>query len=471
MKRSAKIAVTTVSVIVVLLCAIYGVGVFYFSSHLFPSTKMGTEDVSLQSERQLTSEFNSVASNYSLDISGMGFSYKLTSSKIGMSVEANALASEALSHQDSMMWPLELFSSHDLSDLLNISYDEKSLKSIISNQVSIYNQDKKESQNATVVYDEDAEGYVVQPEVYGEQLSTKKVLAKVTEAIDSLEGECVLTDSEKAVPSITSDDERLKAAVEKGNQMIAGTINLVVGDDKSKVATIGKDEIVSWLSFDNKNLEPQIDSEALDKWVASTTEGLNTVGSKRTWKRADGTKCKVSGGSYGWKVDTSKLEDTITTNLKSGDYSDIELTSTKKAAVFAGKGKRDWKAYVDVDLSEQKVRYYDDNDKLKHECKCVTGTKGKHDTPEGVYTMDWRQSPRVLKGTNDNGTTYESKVTYWMPFIDARGIGLHDASWRSTFGGSIWKSSGSHGCVNLPPSEAKWFYQNLPTHVVVVVHK
>lgn len=471
MKPSVKIPLIVAAAILVVLCIVYAVGAFYFGDHLLPNTKMGTEDVSLQSERQLESEFNGAASNYSLDISGEGFSYKLDSDKISMSIEGGALAKDALKRQNAFAWPIEVFSSHDLSDLLDISYDQAALKKVIDNQVDIYNRDKTPCENATVVYDKDKGSFVVKDEVKGDQLDEEKVLSKVVECIDSLEKECVLSESEIEQPSILSSDERLEGAVEKGNSIASGSIKLVMDGTDDAVATIGKDEIVDWITFSDKDLSVGIDTEAMDSWLSKATEGVNTVGSKRSWTRADGTKCKVSGGSYGWRADIDSLGDTVSSHLKKADFSDVTIKSSKKAATYAGKGKRDWKAYVDIDLSEQKVRYYDDNDKLQHETSCVTGTKGKHDTPQGVYTIDWRQSPRILKGKNEDGSTYESKVTYWLPFIDARGIGLHDATWRSNFGGSIWKTSGSHGCVNLPPKDAKWFYENLPSHAVVVVHK
>ena len=47
-------------------------------------------------------------------------------------------------------------------------------------------------------------------------------------------------------------------------------------------------------------------------------------------------------------------------------------------------------------------------------------------------------------------------VSYWMPFNG--NIGMHDASWRSSFGGDIYKTNGSHGCINLPVSVAQELY-------------
>lgn len=54
-----------------------------------------------------------------------------------------------------------------------------------------------------------------------------------------------------------------------------------------------------------------------------------------------------------------------------------------------------------------------------------------------------------------------------MPFHN--GVGLHDASWRSEFGGTIYKYSGSHGCVNLPYSAAKAIYAEAEIGTTVIV--
>ena len=57
------------------------------------------------------------------------------------------------------------------------------------------------------------------------------------------------------------------------------------------------------------------------------------------------------------------------------------------------------------------------------------------------------------------GDSYETPVTYWMPFNG--GIGFHDAAWRESFGGVIFQSSGSHGCINMPLDMAALMYENI----------
>ena len=55
-----------------------------------------------------------------------------------------------------------------------------------------------------------------------------------------------------------------------------------------------------------------------------------------------------------------------------------------------------------------------------------------------------------------------------MPFNG--GLGMHDATWRSKFGGTIYKNSGSHGCINMPKNNAKKTYETIETNYPIVVH-
>ena len=47
---------------------------------------------------------------------------------------------------------------------------------------------------------------------------------------------------------------------------------------------------------------------------------------------------------------------------------------------------------------------------------------------------------------------------------------MHDAYWRSSFGGKIYKTNGSHGCINLPPAVAKTVYENISAGMPVLCY-
>ena len=52
---------------------------------------------------------------------------------------------------------------------------------------------------------------------------------------------------------------------------------------------------------------------------------MNTVGTERTWTREDGKVCTVSGGTYGWQVDTSSLADTVYNTMSQGGAETIDI--------------------------------------------------------------------------------------------------------------------------------------------------
>lgn len=66
------------------------------------------------------------------------------------------------------------------------------------------------------------------------------------------------------------------------------------------------------------------------------------------------------------------------------------------------------------------------------------------------------------------GEGYASPVDFWMPFHGD--IGFHDASWRSSFGGSIYKTNGSHGCINMPYAKAEELYNLVYPNVPVICY-
>ena len=86
-----------------------------------------------------------------------------------------------------------------------------------------------------------------------------------------------------------------------------------------------------------------------------------------------------------------------------------------------------------------------------------------------MFYLDTKTTKTYLKGRNNDGSKYSSFVNYWMPFNGA--VGLHDATWRSKFGGNIYKYNGSHGCINLPYSVAKKIYENINFNTLIIIYK
>lgn len=120
--------------------------------------------------------------------------------------------------------------------------------------------------------------------------------------------------------------------------------------------------------------------------------------------------------------------------------------------------------YVEVDIRLQKLWVVQGGEVVK-ETDVVTGneTEGTP-TPEGMYTIKSKSINTVLTGPD-----WRIPVNYWMPFHD--GCGLHDAEWKSEFGGRLYKKIGSHGCVNIPADRTKEIYDLVKVGTPVIIHK
>lgn len=469
-KSSKKPAVIAAIAVVLVLLVVYGAGFLFFSGHFFPNTNLNSEDLSMQPSDALAEKIQGQADSYTLTISGEGFSYSFDKSETAINIDPYQIAEDAAKRQDVALWFIEVFRQHDVSDIVVADYEEGALDSVIEEKVKAFNENQSTSVDATVTYSEAVDSFVLKPEVYGTQLDAEAVCKKAGECIKEMRTDCQLTEDDLIKPNVVSSDSRVMDAVQKANDLFPSPVSLML-NGSVKAATIDKASFGSWLYINPEDYSLVISQDGVSSWVDDKASGLNTVGSKRTWTREDGKVCTVSGGTYGWKVDTSSLSQKVYDALVAGGATSIDIPCSQSGNVYNGAGARDWGAYVDVDITEQTARYYDENGNLLHSCGVVTGkpVQGRN-TPTGVYYLNNKESPSTLVGYKSNGEKdYETKVTYWMPFV-GNSVGLHDAPWQASFGGTRYQTNGSHGCVNLSTADAQWFYQNLSKGVCIITH-
>lgn len=156
-------------------------------------------------------------------------------------------------------------------------------------------------------------------------------------------------------------------------------------------------------------------------------------------------------------VDVDKTADSILDSAKNGKTGSIV---TDKAAASGGG------SHLEINLAGQNVKYIK-NGNIVFTSSIVSGGPG-HRTRTGIFRINGKMRNVTLRGRNDDGSDYESHVNYWMPFDG--GNGLHDANWRGAFGGGIYISNGSHGCVNMPPSMAAQLFGIIPIGTIVYVY-
>ena len=199
-------------------------------------------------------------------------------------------------------------------------------------------------------------------------------------------------------------------------------------------------------------------SEYLTSYLSENLKDYNTVGNVRKFKTHNGNSIKLSGGTYGDVVNIDEEVKYVISLINSGKK------EKKRVPIYLiDLPDKLPNTYIEVDIGQQYLWYYV-NGKVKKSSPVVTGTKRIHDTPKGIYYISEKIPGKYL-----TGDTYRTWVNRWMRLTNM-GVGLHDATWRDSFGGSIYTYSGSHGCINLPYSFAVSLYNAVDWKTAVIIH-
>ena len=118
--------------------------------------------------------------------------------------------------------------------------------------------------------------------------------------------------------------------------------------------------------------------------------------------------------------------------------------------------------YIEVDMGQQRMYYYQNGECLVSVDVVTGNARRRWNTPEGINFVYAKQRNRILRGAD-----YATPVKYWMPVVG--NVGIHDADWRRDFGGEIYLTNGSHGCINTPPDVMSELYELVEKGTPVVM--
>lgn len=467
-RKALKVAGITLGSVVGVVVGIYLIGAAVFSLLFFPNTTAVGVDLSLKNSEDAQKLLQDKLSGHDFSLVGQGLRFNISANDVDIQLSDELVKSQMHQTVNPWAWPYEVFQTHDITDSFAVTIGSSNLADTLRAQADAVNVNATQPINATVAYNADEDTFKVVPEQYGTAIDVDRLIDFVSKEVVTLPDKIVLTDEIMVRPEITSDDPRLQNVIALANNYLKGASDFTFNGEV--VTHLGPDEIGPMIAIDPE-LNVSLNEESLTSWVNSTAASTGTVGSKRTYTRPDGKNVTVEGGTYGWGVDTEALKTLVRDAVTNGTPNNTELPFATKAAKIVSGNEADWGArFIDVDLSEQHVRMYDDSGTLVWESDCVSGLdNARHRTPTGVYFIESNAGSTTLRGFEDDGSKYESYVRYWMPFKD-NNWGLHDADWRSSFGGSIYTYNGSHGCVNLPVGKARELSNLVRVGDPVVVH-
>ena len=470
-KRQRNGASWVVGILAALVVAAYFGGVAFFSFNIMPNTTVNGEDLSLRAGSEVAEEVHARGAEYTAHVTGDGIDLGFESADIELSYDGDAFVEAILSQLQKWLWPYEVFQPHELELQKPVEFRAKKLRKLTNAAVETVNTTAQGPTNATIAFDTETGKFAIAEEALGTALDKKLVYEKVSEGVSDLLADIELGDAQLEQPTVFQDDERLATARELANSYVKSSIDLTVED--KRVYVVKPKLISNWIVV-NSDVEAELSLAAVTSWAQGPlSKKFDTVASSRTYERADGKTVTVKGGTYGWIIDGASLASALTGQLGSSNTDPIEIPMKARGEVW-NPGGADWGRYIDVDISEQHVRLYSARGKVLWESDCVTGNVSEgHDTPQGVYALLLKDKNRTLIGADedkDGKPDYKSKVKFWMPFL-GEDVGLHDASWRKYFGGDIYKTDGSHGCVNLPKKKASALYDIIEVGDVVSVHE
>ena len=440
---------------VVVLVGAVGGGLYWHESLKYktcflPGTIVDGMDVTGKTAAEVEDAIMEQLKGYKLTINGReDLSESITGEEVGLYAEFDDTLAKAIAAQKPMEWGKYRFgkSVNEVNTDALIRYNDEMLGEAVDSLSCMDKENMREPQEAKIS-DYTSGGYTIIKEDEGTELLEDKVKEAVAAAVMSLAESVDLEEQGCYVsPSITSEDEALKTACETMNKYVGARITYQFGD---KSETLSGDEIHNWLTVNGTSVG--INEGKATEYVKKLAASYDTAYKAKSLKTSYGKTVSITGGSYGYKINQAKEAATLVSLIKNGEQTSREPEYSQKGASRTGNDYGN--TYVEINLTAQHLYFYVKG-KLVVQSDFVSGNAAKGwSTPAGAYSITYKQRNATLKGQG-----YATPVSYWMPFNG--GIGLHDANWRKTFGGTIYKTNGSHGCVNLPPAVAKTIYENI----------
>lgn len=451
MKKTFKIIF---GLLLILIISIYIGGLFFFTNRYMPRTYINGRDFGLVKKSELKKTYEDLSRNFELEIisKDKNLNDKIAAKDFGY---VDSIGSESID-QTAFYWPVaSLVPKHYKVDS-DLKFDAEALDEKIKKLEPVMGQ-KDHSQDAKVIF-EDGE-FKVQDEVHGNFIKMDEFKNSILSHFGALKGELDLAgENLYQEPKITKDSEYIKNQLASYKDVYKKKIIFDFDDRKEELT--GQGIIAIYSKADDGTLA--LDEEKLKHFVERLAAKYDTYRTSRIFNSTGLGLMKVDGGIYGWLTDRKATREKIKEALVKEEP--VTIKPAYRQDAVSRKVDDVGKTYIEVDLARQKLWYYKDG-ALQLETNVVTGnpTKG-NGTPTGTDRIWSRERDRYL-----TGETYRSKVSYWAP-INWSGVGLHDASWRSNFGGNIYKSGGSHGCVNIPVPVMKNLFPQTFTGMPVIVY-
>lgn len=466
-KKPLVVIVVALTLLVGLLVVYVG-GAIYFSGRFFFNTQVSGVDFSRQTASAARDYVENKADDFYISIIAFDHSVEnIYADEIDLTFIASDVIENLLDEQNAFAWPLSLMRSQEIDVPFEIEFDEALLDARILT-LDVVTNGQTLPISATVVIENHEAVIVAHQE--GNVVDVKQLQTLLQTYVERLAPEfSTARDDLFMQPELTAQSAVIIDAFEAASHYLATAITYSVGEE----IVLDRQTISDWVTI-NEDLEVSLDESQVQAWLNEFIATVNTHGTTRELTTPTGREVSVTGGYYGWIVSRDLEFAELLSNIRNGEVIYREPIYFQRAESH---GPQDWgNTFLQVDLTEQHMWAFV-NGEMVFEAPVITGLpQGDRATPQGVYFILQMETPSVLIGATDPDTgqpIYETRVQYWMRTTWA-GHGFHDATWQeeagNAFGGTTYRTHGSHGCTNLTLADASILYNLIYLMMPVVVH-
>lgn len=474
MKKAFKIILAILITILIFASAAYMFGVYYFRDWYGPNTYINGQNVS----------FEDVAVTPDILLSYVEFDdFEITDSK-GETIhiegtdiyefdetEIARVTSEILKKENPFYWPWQLFNNTEYIYEPTLTLNEERLNEIIEESY-LGGLNRYRSGLCPYITYSDEDGYVLVDDTRN-LVDWELATSVITEAARNRNKSINLDDYD--IYRSSKVTQKFGDVYKEWNDLqkvidFEMTYKLCTGEDVVIDSAVMSSFVVK--DEENKPIYDEsgkftIDYVKVHDFVQKMSDDYDNMYTDKKFKTTRGDVVTIPYSrytTYGSLIDVEKeyseLCGILETMKSPGEREPIYRFKEDHGSYADNYGG----TYVDIDLTGQHMYYYVDNE-LVFDTDVVTGCQSNgNSTPECVCYIVNKARRIVLIGPG-----YESFVYYWMCITSQ--IGIHDATWRSTFGGEIYKWNGSHGCINTPLDKMGELFDMMEIGTPVIVHK
>ncbi len=443
-----------------LLLTYLGVSVYYMN-HFYKGTIINHVNCSNMTPEEADAKIKEVAKTYVLTLEERNdLTEQIKGSDFDMVYVLNGDLRDVKGNQNGFLWPYCIFADSEETVPSSIEFDAGKFDDVLNGLTGMQKDYMKKPVNAKIsVYLPERKAYEIVPEDNGSTILKERFAEKCREAVQFLKPTLSLEQEGcyKEV-SIKADSKELKRVLKTLNRYVKTEITYQFGE---KTEVLDGDLIHQFLRRKKNSNQITLSDGFIKEYIKNLARKYDTFGKSREFKTNSGKQITISGGDYGWWMDQAKEFKELKKLIERGKKKERKPIYFQKAVEY---GKLDYgNTYVEINLNAQHMYFYKNGKKVL-ETDVVTGNPSRgNESPTGIFGVMYKEHGAVLRGED-----YETPVEFWMPF--SGDVGLHDATWRSSFGGNIYRSNGSHGCINMPYAKAKQLFQMIEQGTPVICY-